>query len=453
MTLEELKAQLRAKAKRLEEIRALKTMTDAEKEERTGLFTEITDLNTTIKTMEEEQRLLESLDTSFTQPPTGDSGDQRISIEVQDKPIYRSFGEQLMDIVAVDNGKADISTRTAAQKRLEESRKRMVMLREFDKDLDDSIKKEQRAAGTGQISGVFSDGGAFVQTDYATDIIEKGFNNSVILPKTQKRVMSGNSNSVEIFGVTEDSRAAGSRNGGVVVYTKAELEQYTASKASFESIEVKVNKLTGLLYLSDEIMEDASFLEGEVSDLFMKEFAFKTQDLIWRGSGAGEPLGILNSPALVTQAKVTSQTADTINATNISYMKVRASGNAEFYANRDTIPQLDALFKTSGDMESKLFTQTSINTGTLDGIPITFLEQCDTLGDKGDISLIDFGAYITATKGGVKKAESMHLKFDYGQKAIRWTLRFDGQPRWKTPLTPFKGSLTTSPFVTLAARA
>lgn len=453
MTLEQLQAQLRAKAKRLEEIRALAAMTDAEKEERTSLFKEITDLNTEIRELEAENKLLADLDTSIVEPPAGDSGSQRSAIEVGDKPVYRSFGEQLIDIIAIDSGKSSMDEKREAHKRLDESSKRMSQRKEVDTVLSDHLKSESRAAGSGQIAGVFPDGGAFVQTDYATDIIGKGFNNSVILPKTQKRTLSGNSNSIEIYGIDETSRASGSRNGGVVVYTKAELEQYTESKAKFNSIELKVNKLTGLLYLSDEIMEDASFLEGEVSDLFMKEFAFKTQDLIWRGSGAGEPLGILNSAALVTQAKVTSQTADTIVAANISAMKVRASGNAEFYANRDVIPQLDGLFKTSGDNDSKLFKQTSINTGLLDGIPITFLEQCDTLGDKGDISLVDFGSYITATKGGIKKAESMHLKFDYGQKAIRWTLRFDGQPRWKSALTPFKGSNTISPYVTLAVRA
>jgi HK97 family phage major capsid protein len=446
-------AELRALMSKLTELRKLETLTDEQKEERKLLVTQITDLNEEVRELKAEEDLLNTLDTSLVDPPEANEGEQRSKIEVGDKPVYRTFGEQLMDIIAVDNHKSSMTEKREAHKRLEESTKRMTARKEVDTFLRDNMEKESRAAGSGQIEGVFSDGGAFVQTDYATDIIEKGFNNSVILPKTQKRTLSGNSNSIEIYGIDETSRAAGSRNGGVVVYTKSELEQYTESKAKFNSIELKVNKLTGLLYLSDEIMEDASFLEGEVSDLFMKEFAFKTQDLIWRGNGAGEPLGILNAAALVTQAKVSGQAADTIVAANISAMKVRASGNAEWYANRDTIPQLDALFKTTGDNSSKIFTQTSINTGLLDGIPITFLEQCDTLGDKGDISLVDFGSYITATKGGVKKAESMHLKFDYGQKAIRWTLRFDGQPRWKSALTPFKGTNTISPYVTLAARA
>lgn len=451
--MKKLLKRMKAALKRLNELRALDTMTDEEKEERKKLLEDLQEMDEEKRSLEAEEALLNSLDTSLEDPPSGDDPSKRSKITVEDKPIYRSFGEQLVDIIAVDGNKAGLEEKREAHKRLEESRKRMTVRREIDTGLVEELRKEMRAAGSGQVTNVFSDGGAFVQTDFATDIIDKGFNNSVLLPKTQRRTLSGNSNSIEIAGIDEDSRATGSRYGGVRVYTKAELEQYTESKAKFNNIELKLNKLTGLLFLSDEALEDASFLEAEVSQLFEMEYAFKIQDLLIRGSGAGEPLGILNAGCLVTQAKTAGQTADTITTLNISQMKARAVGNAQFYANRDTIPQLDALFKTTGDNDSKIFKQTSINSGILDGVPIDFIEQAETLGDKGDIILADFAAYVTIMKGGIKKAESMHLKFDYGQKAIRWTLRFDGQPRWKSALTPYKGSNTTSPFITLAERA
>jgi len=451
--MKKLLKRMRKLVKRLDEIRALETMNDEEKEERKSLLVDIKTLNDEIRAQKEEDDLLAELDTSFQAPPAGegDGSERRERNQVVDKPIYRSFAEQLQDIVTVDTRKASVSLKQKreAEERLQKANKRMEMRQE----VDPNFMNETRAAGDGQVTNVYSDGGAFVQTDFATDIIDKGFNNSAILPKTQQRQLSGNSNSIEIVGIDESSRATGSRNGGVRVYTKAELEQLDASKAKFNNIELKVNKLTGLLYLSEEILEDASFLEGEVSDLFGSEFAFKIQDLIIRGSGAGEPLGILNAGCLVSQAKVTGQTADTITTANIVAMKARATGMAQFYANMDTMPQLDLLFKTAGDMDAKIFKSTGINTGILDGVPITFIEQCNTLGDAGDIILADFGSYVTVRKGGIKKAESMHLKFDYDQKAIKWTLRFDGQPRWRTALTPYKGTNTISPFVTLAARA
>lgn len=445
MNLAEMRAALAKKAQRLKALVGQDAVTDEEKTEKRTLLTECQGLKTDIEAAEVEERFLADLDTSFVQPPAGgkpDAGRQPNTVE-SEPPVYRNLAAQLKDVVSLGKNPNSVEGRTAGE-RLVKAEQRMYA--------DGNLLPEKRAAGDGQTVGVPNEGGTFVQSDFALDLVTKGFNNSAIYPKTQKRVLSSGANSMTIYGIDEDSRVSGSRNGGVAVYTQAELEAYTASKAKFAKIELKINKLTGLLHLSDEIMEDAAFLAGEVSDLFQLEFAFKVQNLMYGGKGAGEFLGAMNAPCLVTVAKDTSQTAKTITATNISNMKSRVSGNAEFVGNKDIIPQLDTLYKGTGAAATALFKQTSATTGVLDGIPITFIEQCETLGTTGDLLLGDWGQYITATKGAIKKAESIHLKFEYGQKTIRWTLRMDGQPRWKSALTPFKGSMTTSPFVALATR-
>ena len=65
----------------------------------------------------------------------------------------------------------------------------------------------------------------------------------------------------------------------------------------------------------------------------------------------------------------------------------------------------------------------------------------------------NFKAYAAAVKGVVDSAYSIHLKFDYAQTAYRLIFEMDGQPWLNSKITPFKGSSTTSPFVTLATRA
>ena len=87
------------------------------------------------------------------------------------------------------------------------------------------------------------------------------------------------------------------------------------------------------------------------------------------------------------------------------------------------------------------------------GYPVIFIEQAQTLGTVGDLCLVDLSQYICADYGNVEEASSIHLKFDYGQTTFRFIYYFDGQPRWKSALTPFKGSDTLSPFVALATRA
>jgi len=90
---------------------------------------------------------------------------------------------------------------------------------------------------------------------------------------------------------------------------------------------------------------------------------------------------------------------------------------------------------------------------TLKGRPLIPCEYCATLGTVGDIVLVDLSYYITALQGGVQTASSIHLRFDYAETAFRTMTAIDGQPWLQSALTPFKGSNTLSPFISLATRA
>ena len=76
------------------------------------------------------------------------------------------------------------------------------------------------------------------------------------------------------------------------------------------------------------------------------------------------------------------------------------------------------------------------------------------MGDLGDIYLVDFSGYVSAVKNtGVRRDVSMHLFFDTDDLAFRYVFRVAGQPKFKAPITDDNGGGTSSPFVTLAARA
>ena len=439
--LEKLLAELRLMLDLFKELRSKDKLTDDEITQKRETMKKIESLEGDIKEEEKavelEKRALEAEERFEARLNASTNGGHpaapATTIIVEDAPIYRTFSEQIADVITIGTAKENPGV-----------------------DKRDAVKRvlahEKRAAGTGMIVGSGIDGGLAVQSDFATDIIDKGFNNGVMLSKTAQREVSPNSNSITFLGIQEDSRVDGSRGGGVVVYTKAELQQYTASKSKLAEIGLKLNKLTGLLFLSDEMVEDALATAGEIADLFPKEFQFKLQDLIFRGSGSGEPHGLMTAPSRVSVAKTGSQVAKTITRANLSNMKARVWGDdAQWYGNKDIIPQLDTIVDATGN--NKLFTQIGINKGMLDGIPIDFIEQCETLGTEGDLVLTNLSEYITLKKGGLKQEDSMHFKFDYGQKTIKWTYRFDGQSRWKSALTPYKGSNTISPIVTLAVRS
>ena len=300
-----------------------------------------------------------------------------------------------------------------------------------------------------------SDGGFLVQQDFVTELLKRTYETGILASKVKKIPISTNANGMKINAIDEDSRANGSRWGGVQTYWEGEADEITASKPKFRQMELSLKKLTGLCYATDELLQDAAALEAVIRQAFAEEFGFKIDDAILSGSGEGEPLGILNSGAIVTVAKEASQT-DTITVENLIKMWnrlwSRSRANAVWYINQELEPYLYTLkigdkpvYILAGGLSEKPY-------GTLFGRPVVPIEQCSAAGEVGDIILADIGQYLLIDKGGIKSASSIHVRFLYDENVFRFIYRVDGKPIWTKPLTPYKGSATVSPFVTLAKR-
>ncbi len=338
---------------------------------------------------------------------------------------FASFGEQLMAAyrAATPGGKVDERLTTRAASGLNESTP--------------------------------SDGGFLVQQDFVTELLKRTYEKGILASKVKKIPISTNANGMKINAIDEDSRANGSRWGGVQTYWEGEADEITASKPKFRQMELSLKKLTGLCYATDELLQDAAALEAVIRQAFAEEFGFKIDDAILSGSGEGEPLGILNSGAIVTVAKEASQT-DIITVENLIKMWnrlwSRSRANAVWYINQELEPYLYTLkigdkpvYIPAGGLSEKPY-------GTLFGRPVVPIEQCSAAGEVGDIILADIGQYLLIDKGGVKSASSIHVRFLYDENVFRFIYRVDGKPIWTKPLTPYKGSATVSPFVTLAKR-
>lgn len=474
MNLEELQKRFKEIMQRLQEIRDLKAdaLTDEVRTERDGLLTEVKTVKSDIDAII-QQRDLDDL-------VIDDNDDGNLAqITVEDHPIYRgtdaaAFGQQMVDVAAVTdpNGIRGIPAKDARD-RLEKNTKRCLSLiekrqgepasKEFEeRSMRPIFSPEHRAAGTGQIQGIGSEGGFLLQSETSIDLMTHGFNNSAILPKCQRRTLTG-SESLEIVGIDETSRADGSRGGGVRVYTDAELSQMTSSMTKFEKIKLAPERLTGLYYASDKILMNATFLGQEMRQLFSEEFAFKGQDLVMEGTGAGQALGIKNADCKISIAKEDGQDADTIMTENVLKMYERfylrgGAGSVCWVSNRNCFVELFTMkydVGTGGEM-AKLYQPpgTPGVGGTMLGYSVEFIEQAESLGDAGDIWLCDWSQYVCVDYGDINEASSIHFKFDYAQTTFRFVYYFDGQPRMVSAITPFKGSSSTvSPFVRIAERA
>jgi HK97 family phage major capsid protein len=272
--------------------------------------------------------------------------------------------------------------------------------------------------------------------------------------------VSANSNRLVINGVDETSRVAGSRWGGIRGYWAAEAAEKTKSDPKFKRLTLSLNKMIGLCYATDELLQDAAALGSVLMQGFSEEFNFMVDEAILRGSGAGQPLGILNASCLVSVAAETGQDSTTIVAQNIMNMYARlynrSRPNAVWLINQDCLPQLMQLSIPVGTGGIPLWIAGNSLAGqpynTLLGRPVIECEHCSTLGTVGDIMLVDLGQYLFIEKGGIQSASSIHVRFVYDETAFRFVWRVDGQPAWTNDLTPAHGSNDVSPFVALATR-
>ena len=324
----------------------------------------------------------------------------------------------------------------------------------------DPVTKAPSGAG----ETVPSDGAFLVAQEFIPNLINRMWNTGLVISKCKKQPVGPNFNGFKIPAIDETSRANGSRWGGVQAYWGAEASTITSSKPKFRQISVDLQKLFGLLYVTDELLEDSVALEGYANQWFPMEFGFKLDDAVINGDGAGKPLGIMNSPARYAVTKETNQQASTLVTNNILKMFQHfyaPAGGGVWFINQELLPSLATLtipIGTAGAL-AMLYQLPGNNSvvgtqyGTMLNKPVIPIEQCQTLGTEGDIILVDLNEYIIGDKGGINAASSIHVSFTTDQTAFRWIYRVNGQPVWASYVTPFKGSNYLSPYITLQTRS
>lgn len=314
------------------------------------------------------------------------------------------------------------------------------------------------ASGMGEAIG--GDGGFAVPVEFATEIQDKMFQSGEILSRVDTRNITGNAMTYAML--KETSRADGSRQGGVLGYWIDEGEAPTATNIKTRKMEMKLRKVGTLGYLTEELEQDAVALGEELQVAFSDELTFQVENKIWRGTGAGSPLGFTVSDAFISVAKESGQAAATIVPANLTKMwsrlPARSQKNAVFLHNVDCGPQLDLLTHvpsgTSAAVAAPFVQYAPDGSLRIKGRPAIAVEYAETLGTLGDIVLVDLMQYRLIRKAaGVQMASSMFVRFVQGENTYRAIFRVDGQPKPEAAVTPFKGSNTLSPFIGLATRA
>lgn len=425
--------ELRAQKKQLA-AQAETLVKDGKLDDLDNITQQMTDLNGNIEKLERAMEAARSnaapLDSAYDGVLHDEENGKAKNGKDKDLKVFSSLGEQLKAIYAF--------------------RKNGVK--------DERLQQVNNAV-LGSNEGTGADGGFALQTDFAGQILESAVEQSPLLNRLDRYTCSSAANAMRWLSADETD-VSKSVFGGVQMYWASEGATVAASKPQFRELKMDLEKMMGFAYCTDEMLTDAAFMTGFFGTAFTLAADRLLTESVISGDGVGKPLGILNSKAIITVDKESTQAAGTFLGANAIKMQARAMPR-----NRDRLvwlmhPDAEELLPylsiQSGEAAKFLWNPEgglgNFDTQRVLNKPVLFEDSCSALGSKGDINLVDPMYYILLTKGTAKQDWSVHVEFLTDQNCFRMVYRCNGAPKIEKPLTIKNSAKTRSPFVTLAAR-
>ena len=304
-----------------------------------------------------------------------------------------------------------------------------------------------------------AEGQFLVPEEFRAELLKISLETALVRPRA--RVIPMGRQTVSLPAIRDTSHAS-SVYGGVVVNWAAEGADVSSNtnQPTFAQARLDAKKLTAYTVVGNELLSDSAIaLEATLNPMFAEAIAYFEDDAFIAGSGAGQPLGVLNADALVSVSKETGQNADTIVWENIVKMFSRMLPSSlmrgVWYCNPDVFPQLATMSLSVGTGGSAVWLNNGVAgpPATILGRPVFFTEKSETVGDAGDLMFVDFSYYLIGDRQSLTVATSPHVQFVNDRTVWRFIQRVDGRPAIDSAITPRNGTNTLSPMVALAARA
>jgi HK97 family phage major capsid protein len=297
--------------------------------------------------------------------------------------------------------------------------------------------------------GIPSEGGFSVPDEHTAALFDASLHLEAIRPRAQVWAMRGSSIKAPAWEASTDTTLGG---------WTAEAAEIAPSTPQLRAIELRAKKLAVLTELSAELAADGLGYAEQLQRRFVSAIGRHLDRGFLRGAGAEGPLGILNSPALITVAKETNQADGSIVYSNLARMYSRLPAasmrQATWIVSPTCIPQLLQLSVPIGTAGSHVQVMNEVNGKfTIFGLEVVVTDIAPALGDAGDVLLADLSAYIIGQRQGLELAQSAHAGFSRATTYFRALLRADGAPGLSAPIAREYGGDTESPFVALGARS
>ena len=264
---------------------------------------------------------------------------------------------------------------------------------------------------------VDADGGYLVPEEFERDIV-RGIDETNIIRSIAKVITTANDRKIPIAV------------GHSVATWTAENAAYTESNPTFGQKQIDAFKLTDLVRVSIELLQDAAFdIEGYIIKEFSYAFGVAEEQAFCVGAGVNQPTGIFTADGGEIGVTAGSATAVTIDdVINLVYsLKAPYRKNAKFLMNEATV----SLIRKLKDGNGNYLWQPSVQAGQPDkilGYDVFTTPFAPTIaGGALAIAFGDFSNYWIGDRGGRTVQRLNELYATNGQVGYVATERVDGK--------------------------
>ena len=268
-------------------------------------------------------------------------------------------------------------------------------------------------------------GGFLVPEEFQAEVVRYATEAAVIRPRARTFSMGRDILSLPKLDQSSDNFA------GVELYWTEEADLKVESEPVFGKITLNAKKVIGLVPASDEVLADSAVnLANYLVSLFGEAIGYEEDYRFIRGTGMGQPLGIINTTGINlierdTSARILVDDIVDMYTGHPAY----ADSNAVWLVTKAGMGQLLQMgYESTGGITLFMANLRDSVSPTLFGKSIVLTEKLPALGLKGDIILADLKQYYIGDRGGLEVASSIHDRFRYDETVFRFVKRVDGQP-------------------------
>ena len=285
-------------------------------------------------------------------------------------------------------------------------------------------------------------GGALVPEELRAQLQMLALEDSNI--RSRAMVVPMGSATVALPYIREETHSGGSTYGGLTGYWPEAGDAIGESEPSFAQATLTAKQLAILTTVNNTLIADSAVtLQALLGMLFANTTTWTEERAFIKGSGAGEPLGVINAPATINET-----TADEPSLSDFGDMLGRflPSANGMWMMHPYLRGHLITL-ETSAGGTAFLPSLAAGIPDTFLGMPCVFTEHlAQPASGAASVLLADWRYYLIGDRQAMSMATSEHSKFANNQTQFRSVARVDGQPWLDTSLT-LDGGGSVSPFV------